>query len=413
MDLIKVANQVTAHVRKFMSNKEEWDKHQKELREALPNLAEYLNTPRTPAKKFEDFPINGIHYSINSIFPDVVSMKEWASKVLNGITLIAIDGSQIDFDRHRSPPIALVNVGYVVLVGGKKKKKRTGFTGTVPWVLGSYDLERSEEERQEEWSPTVAYKRWYLETKLSLCLAKVSRQQDPPCDTCEISTGCDIVDLKDKVPFTEKVLLLVDGTLIMSYLREQNEVTKKRYLDLMNEVLEGCKKLSIPIVGVVSYSNAKEIAETLWIASKGGKPSEDVYKGLPSDAYLLMKEINNFGDRTPLLQSNRGILKRYKEKIGFMYTRTDTGPPLRVEIPLYTCSQQSEDPTLQWVWESILAQTAIGRGYPYILARAHEAAVVKASNRTMFYQIVNRIVAKFGGAYFESTKNRRKRHPII
>ncbi len=413
MDLVKVVHQLKSRMGNFLSNRKEWDRHQKRLRKALPDLRNCLDLPNVPAKAHENFPTSGLCYSLNRVFQDVGNMKEWASQVLEGITLIAVDGSQIDFDRHRSPPIALVHIGYVVIIGGQKGKKGRSIAGTVPWVLGYDDLVEDDQNISEEWSPTISYKRWFLETKLSICLAQVARGQTPSCETCELISSCEVRDLPRRIEFTDRVLLLVDGTLIMSYLQEQSELIKKKYLDLMNEVLGGCKALRIPIVGIVSNSNAKELAETLWTAIEGRKPEEVMYKTITSDSHLLMKELSQFGDRTPLFRSARGILKRYKERIGFMYVRTDNGPPLRVEVPLYASTQESDDPMLKWVWESILAQSAIGRGFPYILARAHEAAVIRGDDTKTFYHMVNHIITKYGGSYFESTKSRRKRFPII
>ena len=112
IDAIRVASQLKQKLSSFIRYQGLVEKTRSQLEDKLPQLQEYLDgDPSLSADKWEDIPGNQIYYSMNRVFKDLVSLKEWSGKVLADSIVIGVDGSQINFDHHVSPLIAMVQSG--------------------------------------------------------------------------------------------------------------------------------------------------------------------------------------------------------------------------------------------------------------------------------------------------------------
>lgn len=142
----------------------------------------------------------------------------------------------------------------------------------------------------------------------------------------------------------------------------------------------------------------------------GPRPCYAAFDGV-LDRQLLAMLLPQPGMRSPVFVSNSSVLAHlYSEhrKIGFFFLNTglEIG---RVEVP-------------QWVWEEperlalvhalVFDQVVLGRGYPIALSEAHEQAVVRASERELFFDLVRRAYGRHDVAAELSAKALRKRGPI-
>ena len=117
------------------------------------------------------------------------------------------------------------------------------------------------------------------------------------------------------------------------------------------------------------------------------------------------------GQRGPLFVSMSRInIEAYgPHLIHFFYVRV--GRELaRIEIPQWV----ARDPALvDRVHAVAVDQAARGRGYPVALARAHEQAVVRSTDRRAFLDIVESSLRRSGLEPQESQKRSSKDHTAV
>ena len=78
----------------------------------------------------------------------------------------------------------------------------------------------------------------------------------------------------------------------------------------------------------------------------------------------------------------------------------------RVEIPAWIAS---DDAAVSLVARMLLDQSIKGRGYPVVLAEAHEQAVVKGPDRDFFYQMITKLSIERKQRILLSQKSVKKR----
>ncbi|MDH3599901.1 MAG: DNA double-strand break repair nuclease NurA, partial [Candidatus Tectomicrobia bacterium] len=116
------------------------------------------------------------------------------------------------------------------------------------------------------------------------------------------------------------------------------------------------------------------------------------------------------GERTQVFQSESRILESYGvHRIGFFYLHVGT-EVVRIEIPHWVAS----DPELlNQIHAVAYTQADKGDGYPIALAEAHQQAVVRGSERNMFYEMVTTVLVRRGMRASMSPKNMRKRRMTV
>jgi hypothetical protein len=78
----------------------------------------------------------------------------------------------------------------------------------------------------------------------------------------------------------------------------------------------------------------------------------------------------------------------------------------RVEVPAWIANDKAAVNTIAAV---IIDQSRKGRGYPVVIAEAHEQAVVKGPDREFFYQLINKIAFERNQRLIMSQKSIKKR----
>jgi NurA-like 5'-3' nuclease len=124
------------------------------------------------------------------------------------------------------------------------------------------------------------------------------------------------------------------------------------------------------------------------------------------------------GERSSVFTVQRKILDfckpgsaDYREKITAFYVKLDRNEVARIEIPYFDWMAEDD---VERIHRIALAQMILGFGYPYVLTRAHEKAVITGPEKDGFYDLLDRFLAgRFGSDLRESSKRRLKRESII
>jgi hypothetical protein len=141
--------------------------------------------------------------------------------------------------------------------------------------------------------------------------------------------------------------------------------------------------------------------------------AEDSLAGL-TDRWLFEQTLAP-GERSALFESASRIQRAYGEsRICFFYLGIPAASGLaevgRVEVPQWL----ADDPALvDLVHAVVLSECEKGGGYPMILSEAHERAVIRAHEKALFYEMLEREMAGAGLPYSGSRKAASKRRPMV
>lgn len=288
------------------------------------------------------------------------------------ITVIATDGSQIFPDHHEISSCYLINTGYVVIHYGTKEKPLMEQEAILYYK--DHDLFEQVNGRKISVNTTiVSARRGILEMeKLTLLLLDNSARKH--------------------------ILGLVDGTLILWSLEGSAPDFRDKILKSFITYMDKLRDKKIPLASYLSRPRTNDFSNSLRV---GLCPEKKVscdrcpYKDqlfLPcspvegiTDA-MLFKGVLKEGERSPLFESSSGIISHYGEhKILFYYMHT--GQEIgRVEIPVWVAKNEE---LLNLTHSVIYDQVKKGGGYPVVLSEAHEKAVIRGTDREIFYRMIS------------------------
>jgi hypothetical protein len=333
------------------------------------------------------------------------------------ISIAATDGSQIFPDRHEVSSCYLINLGYILLHYG---------TGEKPLLSSRPTLYYREEEIFAGWGgrrifvnrELVSFKRGLMELTELAELSLAAGEEG------------------------HRVLALADGTLILWNLEGAPQDFKEPYLKAVLEAFEKLRQARIPIAGYISQPGSQELVNALklglcpleaadcdccpWKAENqlGLSQAEREAlqegrwrgRGLPcspleglSDA-VLMRQVLDKGERTPVCRSASRILEEYGEH-GIYFFYVNVGAEIaRIEIPQWVAQDRE---LLDLVHACACDQAEKGGGYPVALAEAHERAVVRNADREAFYRFLSDSLVKGEVRARVSNKSLKKRYAGI
>ena len=282
--------------------------------------------------------------------------------------IVAADGSQIYPDRHGVALYYLVNTGSIVFRHGLDEAPRTASTPQVFYE----DADLYEEDGGQVPSVMIDAKRDLRELGELARLAEVEAKTAPT------------------------LALLDNGLLLYIALQTQNQRLVEEFLDDYLGQLDVLKATGAAVAGVVDRPRAASVVRLLRLALLKPEEINEAELRRPgsfehiTDALLL-----NFlkpGERSALFvnasPANQDHYRPRGHTIYFFYL--NAGCPgkealLRVEVPEWVAQDEAK---LNLVHAAIAEQCRVSDGFPYVLMRAHELAVVTASERREFDQMV-------------------------
>lgn len=297
-------------------------------------------------------------------------VNEWAEEVLEDVTTVAADGSNLGPVTELTVPLGLVQVAHCVnhhthdgdyeesvdarLLG----PETVTYEGSEPGQRYP-DEQAPNHERYEDEGATIVE-----------CIQRFADADPPP-------------------------VVLYDGPLVPSFANTFETPTRRRYLETMSEVLAASEHHGVPVVGYTAGSGATNLAKLLqW--SYGGELGEEPFV---ADARILEGFTRNWGDRSLLFVNRQDgavdlLEGTYQEEyyefgngVLFAYLNVPgPGAMDRVELPRWIEREGLTD----YVFDVVRAEAAIGRGYPELLQQADANAVLSAQDRREFLALVQR-----------------------
>jgi hypothetical protein len=337
--------------------------------------------------------------------PGFTKDQAWAERALQDQFVASVDGSQIYPEGHLRFNCALVNMG----------SARFHYTSPVeylgvskPYLLVGDDLVVTQGSFQR-----LISKEDLDRTRLEM----------------EVKHASEILEsAKPKESF-----LFIDGPLIYSFLDPRSDISKRRIVGLLVQLLELCDQRRVYLSGYLAASRAADWTNSLrysilcdripnkcdnCISECKGIRNTACYPLIGLTDSTLFNAILKPGERSSVFTVQRKILDHYRsnsadyrESISAFYLKLGHDEVARIEIPYYDWMNEED---IQRVHRITLAQMILGFGYPYVLTRAHEKAIITAPEKNGFYDVLDRFLAsRFGSDLHESAKRKMKRESVI
>ncbi len=279
------------------------------------------------------------------------------------ITILAADGSQIAPDRHQEVNYCLINVGAIQMVQGDPQPP---VTSTDSRLLYDEDLYTAYGRITDE---TVSLQRDLNERKI---LAELARTASRPM-----------------VTFT-------DGPMELWGVKEGDSAGDYRQsLDVYKNSLKELYELGATTAGYVDKPAADLVVRLLEIAATPESELPDIKRNRPLRGVTdveLYTEILQSGERSAVFAMQSKSAANYQDQLALHFFYLNVGrmgkPWLaRVEIPAWVAA---DDEMLDQLHAVLVYQCRImgSRPYPYLLHRAHEAAVVSLQEKDQVTQMI-------------------------
>jgi len=306
-------------------------------------------------------------------------------------SVIGSDASSIPPDRHSSVRYYVLNVGYALLTYGSH-----------PDAL--------------------------LEASSQLCfrdedLYVFSDKRDVPIQGVRLGARMEVESLRilQQVVGTvsRPTLALCDGPLILWTLQNETKKVRQALLHAFLEAMALLRQAGVPLAGYISYTNARDVANSLRVWLCHTRPNEECERCDSDDRDLCLalarirdRDLFAFlaaGERSELFSSSSQILEEYGEhRADFFYLNVG-GEIARIEVPQWVGSDAE---LLDFLHAAIYDQcrrSPCFPPYPPALLEAHEQAVITAAERRLVEEMVERALGQLGRRVVRSAKDDSKR----
>jgi NurA domain len=299
-------------------------------------------------------------------------------------TVFATDGSQLSPSHHEIAYCYLINIGRIMLHYGQSLHPLLDSIPEVFYRPEDLYISKQWGIRTEEW---MGYRRTVSEAQM---LAEMAcRWVLPPGAHLHIPN-----------------LAMVDGSLIYWFLDGLPLEAREQILPPILEAWERLRATKIPLVGYVSASRSTEAINFLRLQAcpfetpncfiNCGESTERAPCQViaPLADATLWGHLLLPGQRGPLWKSSLRILDLYDQtqRIYFCYINVGT-EIARVEFPAWVAEDSQ---LLEQTLSLMLAQVHKGYGYPVALAEAHNQAVIRGSDRTRFFALLEQQMIRVG-----------------
>lgn len=320
--------------------------------------------------------------------------RQWA-ECIEGVTTVAVDGSQLQPWRDASIPVALIQVGLFA----NPHAQGQPYTKDVLIEVLSPD-EIAEASPVESKDPD-SYP--YSEMQVNL------RRYQLEIETLRRQIEQRAHSRREGQPAHSPVVFF-DGSLIVSFALTMQEPYRSAYIQAATSLLQTSEEQRVPVIGFIDTSYARDMITMLRrLDATRAQPVLRDTKRI-HDA-LLWQGALHWGDRTPAMICARGDILEdygpYRESVAFCYLQTTAKrPPARLEFPRWMLDDGLLEPVLDVVRAEIIA----GNGYPYAIETADAVAVITMQDRQEFYGQFQEFMQRQGMKFSVSTKAISKSH---
>ena len=290
---------------------------------------------------------------------------------------LAVDGSQVYYDRHQGPGCYLINIGSCFL-SYKKPISQVQLTSN-PFVFVVM-------QDQEKDNGFVDLSREHQELKAALSISQQVYTENTPFLCC------------------------FDGSLIFWALDPQKE-QDQQFLTAYLAILEAFYQKGIPYAGYVSYPSSRDLINVLKLYAVGFQDAQ--LDSIPASlGGLVDTDLAEWylpeGHRSQLFESKAALCYLYPAHLKPYFCYMNVGKEIvRIELPAWIAKDSDK---VMLICSILYDQALKGRGYPVGLFEAHEQAVIKQQDRQYFYHALQMIGAQISGKYSFSQKSLKKRN---
>lgn len=319
--------------------------------------------------------------------------RQWA-ECIEGITTIAVDGSQLQPWRDASIPVALIQVGFFA----NPHLRGRPYTKDVRMEVLAPD-EIMEEAKIDGRDPDS-----YPYSEMQVNLRRYLLEVDTLCSQME-----HFATLRRSSDPVYSPVVFFDGSLIVSFALTMPSPYRERYINAATTLLRVSEEQRVPLIGYVDTSYARDMISMLRALDRTkARPVLGETKKI-HDALLWQGQLR-WGDRTPAMICARGDVLEgygaYRESIAFCYIQTvSTRPPARLEFPRWMIDDGILEPVLDVVRAEVIAG---GHGYPYAIETADAVSVITMQDRAEFYAYFKAFLERQGRTFTFSTKSMSK-----
>ncbi len=352
-----------------------------------------------PSIEFDRWLVNAAENSYSGpIFPfgrefaNHEQARQWA-ECIEGITTLAVDGSQLQPWRDASIPVALVQVGFFANphVQGQPYTKDVRIEVLSPDEI----MEESSSERKDPDS--------YPYSDMQVTLRRYLLEIETICSQMEQYSRTRYAHRTDTPAHSPVVFF--DGSLVVSFALTMPSPYRERYIDSAVSLLRTSEEQRVPLIGYIDTSYARDMITMLRrLDAMQRQPVLRETKRI-HDALLWHGHLR-WGDRTPAMICARGDILEgygdYRESVAFCYLQTtSTRPPARLEFPRWML----DDGILEPVLDVVRAEVIAGQGYPYAIETADAVSVITMQDRAEFYAQFQEFMERQGLKFTFSTKS--------
>jgi hypothetical protein len=319
--------------------------------------------------------------------------RHGAEALETGVTLIAADGSQIFPDRDGIGPYFLLNTGAIVFRRGSGEAPSVSSKPEV-FYADSDVFDADNELRTAEYVNTQRQRR-EIETLADLAEAE------------RAASGGDLAQV---------IVALIDGPLL-PWIRSDGADSQalEREIEFTASQLERLRRARAIPVGYVAKPDSAYVLRILELIHM--RPEEINREKLREYRYQHLTDRAVFQDlgpneRSATFSANTDANDRYEklsdDRIAFVYVnvaRPEADPEIaRLEVPGWVAA----DPGELDVAQAAIYANCEPEGYPYVLARAHELAVVSPGERARLEEMLLGYLLRSGVLPEYSAKARNK-----
>ncbi len=297
--------------------------------------------------------------------------------------LVAVDGSQITPDRHAAVLYYLIQVGGMIF----------RYNGTAPLSFNEAKLYFEESE--------------LLNSQGLLITSELGMRRT----VAEMAYLAHLTSVAGESSPRPPIIALTDGPLLWSYtgLSKEEETALPAYFAALTALREAG---GLP-VGFIERPGGSPLLELLW-ASRLTTEGTPVHKGEAPLRTLtdheLMADFLKPGERSSWLERSSATNTRHSRHghpIWFCYLNVgEDGYPViaRIEVPQWAC----RDGWIERLHAILIHQARVLHGNPYVLARAHELALVTSQDKAALEALLQRQLFERGIVARTSEKARQK-----
>ncbi len=297
--------------------------------------------------------------------------------------VLAVDGSQIYYDKHQGPPCSLINIGSVFLQYGAQKSRVELYSS--PEVI-------VEKHNQVDFVGAEYINFYREQSELEEAVKKSAYYLKQSSD-----------------PF----MCMLDGSLIFFQLDGASKDSLDNFFANYIQQLQLFFEYKILHVAYMSFAKTKDLINILRLYA-----ADFQEKNLDTSDYLaklcdmdLLKMVLPHANRTILFESKAPICYAYPKHLKPYFCYLNVGVEIvRLEFPEWIAHDLN---LVDKLCSMTLDQVKKGYGYPVVLFEAHEQAVVKSSDRDFFYETIKQMYVKNNKNYQISAKSIKKIKPTF